>query len=113
MPDVYPAMPDGAVRALPVLERALALEPDYALAHGFAGTIAGVHGRFEPYYGAYGPPQSWEAVIGGVIGFVCGIIAAGLICGFVALIITISRELNLIRDRLAYPPIVSAPPPRI
>ncbi len=36
MPDVYPAMPDGAVRALPVLERALALEPDYALAHGFA-----------------------------------------------------------------------------
>ncbi|HZS85350.1 MAG TPA: hypothetical protein VFA50_20945 [Stellaceae bacterium] len=78
-----------------------------------SGTIAGVHGRFEPYYGAYGPPQSWEAVIGGVIGFVCGIIAAGLICGFVALIITISRELNLIRDRLAYPPIVSAPPPRI
>lgn len=36
MPDVYPAMPDGAVRALPLLERALTLEPDYALAHGFA-----------------------------------------------------------------------------
>ena len=36
MPDVYPAMPDGAVKALPLLERALALEPDYALAHGFA-----------------------------------------------------------------------------
>jgi adenylate cyclase len=30
-------MPDGASRAMPYLERALALEPDYALAHGQAG----------------------------------------------------------------------------
>ena len=36
MPDVYPAMPDSAIKALPLLERALTLEPDYALAHGFA-----------------------------------------------------------------------------
>jgi adenylate cyclase len=36
MPDVYPAMPDRAVRALPLLERALDLESDYATAHGFA-----------------------------------------------------------------------------
>jgi adenylate cyclase len=36
IPDVYPAMPDGAAKALPLLERALAAEPDYALAHGFA-----------------------------------------------------------------------------
>jgi adenylate cyclase len=36
MPDVYAGMPEGAVKALPLLERALALEPDYALAHGFA-----------------------------------------------------------------------------
>jgi TolB-like protein/Tfp pilus assembly protein PilF len=36
IPDVYPAMPDGAAKALPLLERALTLEPDYALAHGFA-----------------------------------------------------------------------------
>jgi adenylate cyclase len=36
IPDVYPAMPDGAARALPLLERALSMEPDYALAHGFA-----------------------------------------------------------------------------
>jgi len=36
IPHVYPAMPDGAARALPLLERALVLEPDYALAHGFA-----------------------------------------------------------------------------
>jgi hypothetical protein len=36
MPEVYAAMPDSATRGLPLLERALALEPDYALAHGFA-----------------------------------------------------------------------------
>lgn len=36
IPDVYPAMPDRAAKALPLLESALSLEPDYAAAHGFA-----------------------------------------------------------------------------
>jgi adenylate cyclase len=36
IPQVYPAMPAGATQALPLLESALKLEPDYALAHGFA-----------------------------------------------------------------------------
>ncbi len=36
IPHVYPAMPDGAAKALPLLESALNMEPDYALAHGFA-----------------------------------------------------------------------------
>jgi TolB-like protein/class 3 adenylate cyclase/tetratricopeptide (TPR) repeat protein len=36
IPHVYPSMPDGAAKALPLLERALEMEPDYALAHGFA-----------------------------------------------------------------------------
>jgi hypothetical protein len=36
LPDVYPAMPDRARKALPLLERALSIEPDYATAHGFA-----------------------------------------------------------------------------
>ena len=36
IPLVYPAMPDGAAKALPLLESALKLEPDYAMAHGFA-----------------------------------------------------------------------------
>lgn len=36
MPDIYPAMPEGALKALPLLESALEREPDYALAHGFA-----------------------------------------------------------------------------
>jgi TolB-like protein/Tfp pilus assembly protein PilF len=36
IPHVYTAMPDGAAKALPLLETALKMEPDYALAHGFA-----------------------------------------------------------------------------
>jgi TolB-like protein/tetratricopeptide (TPR) repeat protein len=36
MPNVYTFMPDGAAEGLPLLERALAIEPTYALAHGFA-----------------------------------------------------------------------------
>ncbi len=36
IPDVYQAMPDRAAKALPLLENALSLEPDYATAHGFA-----------------------------------------------------------------------------
>jgi len=36
LPDVYTFMPQGAAKGLPLLERALATEPSYALAHGFA-----------------------------------------------------------------------------
>ena len=36
IPHAYPAMPDGAAKALPLLERALSMEPHCALAHGFA-----------------------------------------------------------------------------
>jgi TolB-like protein/class 3 adenylate cyclase len=36
LPDVYPAMPDRAAKALPLLENALKMEPDYATAHGYA-----------------------------------------------------------------------------
>jgi adenylate cyclase len=35
-PDVYSGMPDRATKALPLLERALALNSSYALAHAFA-----------------------------------------------------------------------------
>jgi adenylate cyclase len=35
MPHVFVAMPEEASKSLPLLERALALEPDYALAHGY------------------------------------------------------------------------------
>ena len=36
LPDVYTFMPQGAAKGLPMLDRALAIEPTYALAHGFA-----------------------------------------------------------------------------
>jgi adenylate cyclase len=35
-PAALTGMPEGALAALPLLERALALEPDYALAHGYS-----------------------------------------------------------------------------
>src|SRR6202022_4999366 len=35
-PFALTSMPEGALQALPLLERALALEPNYALAHGLA-----------------------------------------------------------------------------
>jgi tetratricopeptide (TPR) repeat protein len=36
LPHVYTVMPEGAVKALQLLESALKMEPEYALAHGFA-----------------------------------------------------------------------------
>ncbi len=36
LPDVYTFMPQGAAKGLPQLDQALAIEPSYALAHGFA-----------------------------------------------------------------------------
>jgi TolB-like protein/class 3 adenylate cyclase len=36
LPHVYTVMPEGAARALPFLDTALKMEPDYGLAHGFA-----------------------------------------------------------------------------
>jgi TolB-like protein len=36
LPDVYTFMPADAARALPLLDQALAIEPHYAFAHGFA-----------------------------------------------------------------------------
>ncbi len=36
LPHVYAAMPEQAAKAVPLLDRALALEPDYALAHSYA-----------------------------------------------------------------------------
>ena len=36
LPHVHASMPDQATKALPLLERAVALDPGYALAHGFA-----------------------------------------------------------------------------
>jgi len=42
--DIYSGMPERSTKALPLLERALVLDPTYALAHGFAAM--GYHNRF-------------------------------------------------------------------
>ena len=86
LPHVYPAMPDGAAKALPLLENALEMEPDYALAHGFAswshenlfargggrdenrlGAIHNAHGAI-----AYGRDDAIALSLGG---FVMGLVA--------------------------------------
>ena len=36
LPSMYTCMPEGVARGLPLLDQALAIEPTYALAHGFA-----------------------------------------------------------------------------
>jgi TolB-like protein/Tfp pilus assembly protein PilF len=43
-PDIYSGMPDRSAKALVLLERALAIDPTYALAHGFAAMA--YHNRF-------------------------------------------------------------------
>jgi adenylate cyclase len=51
LPHVNTAMPDEARIAVPLLERALALEPDYALAHGYlawCGEILSLRGDRTP-----------------------------------------------------------------
>jgi hypothetical protein len=54
-----------------------------------------VSGAVSGWYGQYAPPDNH--VLGAVIGLIGGIVVAGLVSGFVATIITISRELTLIR----------------
>ena len=61
LPHVYTVMPDGAAKALPLLESALKMEPDYALAHGFAAwaheIIFARGGAHEENRARSGPPR--------------------------------------------------------
>ena len=57
LPSVYTCMPEGAAKGLPILDQSLAIEPTYALAHGFAAwahEIIYVRGGMRPenYNGA-------------------------------------------------------------
>lgn len=49
MPFVYQMMPDGAAAALPLLDRAIELEPEYSIAHALAGWCH--HFRFRSGFG--------------------------------------------------------------
>jgi hypothetical protein len=67
-------------------------------------TVTGATHPVEPYTAL---DQPWPMLVGGVIGFVSGLVTAALVCGLIAAIVTISRELTwlrLERGRLAYPP---------
>ncbi|MDX1711393.1 MAG: adenylate/guanylate cyclase domain-containing protein [Rhodovibrionaceae bacterium] len=86
VPLVYPAMPDGAASALPLLLNALEEEPDYALAHGFAAwaneiVFARGGGREENRLGAIRHAEKAiahgrdDAVALSLGGFVMGLVA--------------------------------------
>jgi hypothetical protein len=77
-----------------------------------SGVVAGIDAPFEAIHGIPRLTQPWGTLLGGILGLVAGIIVAGLVCGFVAAIVTISRELVVIRDRLAYPPVIQTAPRR-
>jgi TolB-like protein/Flp pilus assembly protein TadD len=86
IPLVYPAMPDGAQQALPLLESALDLEPNYALAHGFAawsheiiyaragGREENIRAALDHAHGAIGHGSD-DAIALSLGGFVLGLVA--------------------------------------
>jgi len=86
IPLVYPAMPDGAAKALPLLETAVELEPEYAQAHGLAAwsheiLLARGGGREENRVGAIRHARAAlahgrdDAIALSLGGFVVGLVA--------------------------------------
>jgi hypothetical protein len=52
-------------------------------------------------------PRPWGNVIGGVIGLIGGLIAAAVVCGTIAAIVTIARELSAIRAHMSVVPVIT------
>jgi TolB-like protein/class 3 adenylate cyclase len=86
IPHVYLAMPDDATQALPLLERALEMQPNYGLASGFAAwcheiLFARAGGREENRLGAIGHAHAAiahgrdDALALSLGGFVMGLVA--------------------------------------
>jgi hypothetical protein len=65
-------------------------------------TLGGVTQPMGDYYAA---PQPWGYVIGGVVGLIGGLIAAAVVCGTIAAIVTIARELSAIRAHMSVVPV--------
>jgi adenylate cyclase len=68
LPHVFAAMPDEARTAVPLLERALAIEPDYGLAHGYLSLCHEVvfrGGGFEPEIAAAAVRHAHAAILHG------------------------------------------------
>jgi hypothetical protein len=68
---------------------------------------ATVSGVAQPMGGYYSVPQPWSYAIGGVVGFIAGLIAAAVVCGTIAAIVTIARELSAIRAHMSVVPIIT------
>jgi hypothetical protein len=64
-----------------------------------SGALSGYAGQYG-YIDATGIPHL-QGFVGAVIGLIGGLIVAGLVSGFLAAVITISRELTLIRELIA------------
>jgi hypothetical protein len=64
-----------------------------------SGVLSGYAGQYG-YLDAGGIPHL-QGLAGALIGLVGGIVVAGLVSGFLAALITISRELTLIRELIA------------
>jgi hypothetical protein len=68
------------------------------------GTLSGIA---QPMGGYYSVPQPWSFVIGGVVGLIGGLIAAAIVCGTIAAIVTIARELSAIRAHMSVVPVIT------
>jgi hypothetical protein len=64
-----------------------------------SGALSGYAGQYG-YVDTAGVPHL-QGLVGAVVGLIGGIIVAGLVSGFLATVITISRELTLIRELIA------------
>jgi adenylate cyclase len=65
LPHVYAAMTEEAQKAVPLLQRALALEPDYGLAHAFLAwcfEVLYTRGGFDPAHGAAATHHAHAAI---------------------------------------------------
>jgi adenylate cyclase len=65
LPHVYAAMTEEAQKAVPLLERALTLEPDYGLAHAFLAwcfEVLYTRGGFDPAHGAAATHHAHAAI---------------------------------------------------
>jgi hypothetical protein len=68
---------------------------------------ATLSGIAQPMGGYYDVPQPWSYVVGAVTGLIGGLVAAALVCGIIAAIVTIARELTAIRVQTSMGPVIT------
>jgi hypothetical protein len=68
---------------------------------------ATIGGASQPTESLYAVGQPWQMLVGGLIGFLAGLVSAGLVCGLIAAIVTISRELTAIRAHMGVFPVIT------